>query len=152
MAGELIFPLREGRWRVAEGQGRIFSHHWAALEQREAIDLVRISRNQRSRRGIFGQANKNFHSFGTIIVAPGEGTIVHVRDGLPDSGDSSESAGNHVIIDNGYEHILLTHMRSGTISVEPHLHLEVERNGQPLRVRFMDVHGRLGKGRVISAS
>lgn len=30
MNGELIFPMRDGRSRVVQGQGRIFDHHWAA--------------------------------------------------------------------------------------------------------------------------
>lgn len=175
MTCELLFPMRDGRWRVAAGQGRILNHHWPAPEQREALDLVRISRIGRSQRGILGRADEDFYAFGTALIAPCTGTVIHAYDGLPDGVvDVSEAAGNHVLIDNGHEHVLLAHLRSGTVAVstgdqvnagdhigevgnsgnstEPHLHIQAERNGQPLRLRFLDVGGRLPKGRIISRS
>jgi hypothetical protein len=175
MTGELIFPMRDGRWRVVVGQGRILNHHWRVPEQREALDLVRISWTGRSRRGVLGRANEDFHAFGTALVAPCAGTVIHTCDGLPDGvADVSEAVGNHVVIDNGHEHVLLAHMRLGTVAVstgdqvsagdhigevghsgnssEPHLHIHVERDGQPLRLRFSDVGGRLARGRVISVA
>ncbi|MHA3021172.1 M23 family metallopeptidase [Mycobacterium sp. BMJ-28] len=174
MTGELIFPMRDGRWRVVQGQGRIFNHHWPSPEQREAFDLVRISRTGRTRRGIRGRGNNEFYAFGTVIVAPCSGSVIRTHDGMPDDGQgASQPAGNHVVIDNGHEHVLLAHMRSGTVAVstgdqvcagepigavgnsgnssEPHLHLEASRDGRPLRLRFSDVGGRFGKGRVIAA-
>lgn len=173
MTGELIFPLRVGRWRVVAGQGRILNHHWVAPEQREALDLVRIGWTRRSRRGLFCSAHQDFYAFGTELVAPCIGTVVRAQDGLPDGvPDEHHAVGNHVVIDNGHEHIVLAHLRLGTVAVtagdtvnpgdrlgevgnsgnssEPHLHLHVERDGQPLRIRFSDVSGRLTKGRVIS--
>ena len=173
MTGELIFPMRDGRWRVAVGQGRILNHHWPAPEQREALDLVRISRTGRSQRGVLSRANEDFYAFGTALIAPCTGTVIHACDGLPDGVvDVSEAAGNHVLIDNGHEHVLLAHLRFGTVAVstgdqvragdhigevgnsgnstEPHLHIQAERSGQPLRLRFSDVGGRLPKGRIIS--
>jgi hypothetical protein len=175
MIGELIFPMRDGRWRVVVGQGRILNHHWRVPEQREALDLVRISWTGRSRRGVLGRANNDFYAFGTALIAPCTGTVIHTCDGLPDGiADVPEAVGNHVVIDNGYEHVLLAHLRSGTVAVstgdhvhagnhigevghsgnssEPHLHIHVERDGQPLRLRFSDVGGRLARGRVISVA
>jgi murein DD-endopeptidase MepM/ murein hydrolase activator NlpD len=83
-------------------------------------------------------------------------------------------AGNHVTIDNGHELIELDHLRQSTVvvgtgdrvrsgdrigevgnsgnSAEPHLHIQASRNGQPLRLRFTDVTGRLGQGRIIVIS
>jgi len=173
MTGELIFPMRDGRWRVAVGQGRVLNHHWSDPEQREALDLVRVSWTGRSQRGLLGSANEDFYAFGTPLIAPCTGTVIHTRDGLPDGVvDVSEVAGNHVVIDNGHEHVLLAHMRSGTVAVstgdqvnagdhigevgnsgnsgEPHLHLEAKRDGQALRLRFSDVGGRFARGRIIS--
>ena len=37
-------------------------------------------------------------------------------------------------------------------SSEPHLHIQASRNGQPLRLRFTDVTGRLSRGRIIVIS
>lgn len=173
MTGELIFPMQEGRWRVVVGQGRILNHHWRVREQREALDLVRISWIGRSRRGVLGRADEDFYAFGTTLIAPCTGTVIHTCDGLPDGvADVAEAVGNHVVIDNGYERVLLAHLRSGTVAVsvgdqvhagdhigqvghsgnssEPHLHIHVERDGQPLRLRFSDVGGRLARGRIIS--
>ncbi|MGU3291965.1 peptidoglycan DD-metalloendopeptidase family protein [Williamsia sp. M5A3_1d] len=173
MTGDMIFPLRDGRWRVVEGQGRILNHHWPAVRQREALDLVRIAWSGRSRHGVVGGENEDFHAFGTVVVAPCAGTVIRTFDGLPDGVlDPSRPAGNNVIIDNGHEHILLAHLRSGTVAVstgdevragdrlgevgnsgnssEPHLHIHAERDGQPLRIRFTDVGGRFGRGRIVS--
>lgn len=171
MTGVLIFPLREGRWLVGEGQGRIFNHHWGAPDQREALDLVRLRWTGRSRRGL-GRHQQDFPAFGTDLLAPCTGIVVHAQDGLPDGViDLANAAGNHVIIDNGHELIELAHLRQSTVAVrtgdrvqagdrigevgnsgnssEPHLHIHASRNGQPLRLRFTDVTGRLGKGRII---
>jgi hypothetical protein len=171
--GELHFPMREGRWRVAAGQGRILNHHWIALDQREALDLVRIDWTRRSRRGVLGNADENFFAFGTAVVAPCTGTVIHAEDGHSDGvPDLVHAAGNHVIIDDGHEHVELAHLRLGTVTVstgdrvhvgdrigeignsgnssEPHLHIQASRDGQPLRLRFIDVRGRLGRGRVVS--
>lgn len=173
MTGELIFPLRDGRWRVVAGQGRLLNHHWVAPEQREALDLVRIGWTGRPRRGMWGGAEENFFAFGAELVAPCAGTVVHAEDGRPDGvPDVVHAVGNHVVIDNGHEHVVLAHLRLGTVAVstgdsvrpgdrlgevgnsgnstEPHLHVHVERDGHPLRIRFSDVSGWLGKGRVIS--
>jgi len=174
MTGSLIFPLREGRWLVIAGQGRIFNHHWPAPEQREALDLVRLRWTGRARRGL-GRQQEDFPAFGTELLAPCSGIVVHAQDGLPDGVlDLTNAAGNHVIIDNGHELIALAHLRQSTVAVrtgdhvragdrigevgnsgnssEPHLHIHASRNGQPLRLRFSDVTGRLGKGRIISTS
>lgn len=173
MTGELIFPMREGRWQVGAGQGRFLNHHWPALEQREALDLVRISTFGRSQRSALRRTNEDFHAFGTPLFAPCTGTVIHASDGLPDGVPNEvDAAGNHVVIDNGHEHVLLAHLRLGTVAVstgdqvragdhigevgnsgnstEPHLHIHVERDGQPLRLRFIDAPGRLPRGRVIS--
>ncbi|MHA3024292.1 M23 family metallopeptidase [Mycobacterium sp. BMJ-28] len=175
MTGELIFPLRDGRWRVVAGQGRILNHHWVAPEQREALDLVRVHWTGRSRRGLLGSTDQDFYALGTELVAPCAGTVIHAEDGRPDGvADEYQAVGNHVVIDNGHEHIVLAHLRLGTVSVvtgdsvqpgdrlgevgnsgnstEPHLHIHVEHNGQPRRIRFIDVSGRFGKGRVVSTA
>jgi murein DD-endopeptidase MepM/ murein hydrolase activator NlpD len=174
MTGTLVFPLREGRWLVAEGQGRIFNHHWGVPDQREALDLVRLRWTGRSRRGL-GRHQQDFPAFGTELLAPCTGIVVHAQDGLPDGVlDLANVAGNHVIIDNGHELIELAHLRQSTVAVrtgdyvragdrigevgnsgnsaEPHLHIQASRNGQPLRLRFSDVTGRLGQGRIIVIS
>lgn len=174
MTGELVFPMRAGRWRVAAGQGRILNHHWVAREQREALDLVCIGATGRSRRGLLARRNEDFFAFGSELRAPCAGKVIHAEDGRPDGVlDEAHALGNHVVIDNGHEQVVLAHLRSGTVAVsageevrigdrlgevgnsgnstEPHLHLHVERDGQPLRIRFRDVSGRLGKGRVIAA-
>jgi len=174
MTGTLDFPVREGRWLVAAGQGRIFNHHWGAPDQREALDLVRLRWTGRSRRGL-GLRQEDFPAFGAELLAPCTGIVVHAQDGLADGVlDLANVAGNHVVIDNGHELIELAHLRQSTVAVrtgdrvragdrigevgnsgnsaEPHLHIQASRNGQPLRLRFTDVTGRLGQGRIVVIS
>ncbi len=59
MIGDLEFPLRSGRWRVAQGHDRILNHHWVAPRQRGALDLVAVGRLGRSRRGVAGGDDGN---------------------------------------------------------------------------------------------
>ncbi len=111
--------------------------------------------------------------FGDAIYAPCEGVVIRVDDWLPDLAppqvDRAHMPGNFVMLecgDAGEVHVLLGHMRSGSVRVhpgdyvtvdnqlgevgnsgnsdEPHLHVHAQRPGQiwdlfsgdPLPIRF----------------
>jgi hypothetical protein len=169
----IAFPLSHGKWRVVEGDGRLFNHHWVVPEQRASLDIVRISRLGGSRRSLRSKANENYLAFGVEIHAPCSGTVTTVRDGLADGvPDAQHPAGNHVVIDNGTERILLAHMQQGSVtlvvgqqvrvgeligrignsgnSTEPHLHIHAQSGGEPRRLVFEGIGGRFPKGKVLS--
>ncbi|MEH3155431.1 MAG: M23 family metallopeptidase [Gordonia paraffinivorans] len=173
VSSPMLFPLRDGRWLAAEGDGRILNHHWPVPEQRGAWDLVRLGTRQRSRKGFRAVPDSAYFAFGAPVVAPCEGTVVRSVDGLPDGvADTDRPAGNHVVIDTGRELVVLAHLRHGSVAVsqgmtvapgdpigevgnsgnstEPHLHIHAERDGRPLRLRFTDIRRRVGKGAVVA--
>lgn len=172
VSSPMVFPLRDGRWLAVEGDGRIANHHWPVPVQRGAWDLVRLGPNHRSRRGFRRRPEITYFGFGSLVVAPCGGTVVRAVDGLPDGESNTERpAGNHVVIDTGTEHVLLAHLRQGSVAVtpgatvsprepigqvgdsgnstEPHLHIHAERDGRPLRLRFTDIREPVGKGAVV---
>lgn len=171
VAEPMLFPLREGRWLAVEGNGQLFNHHWPVAAQRGAWDLVRLGSIARSRRG-FRRRGVAFYAFGSPVVAPCGGTVVRAVDGLPDGvPDTRRPAGNLVVIDTGAERVVLAHLRQGSVAVregttvspgdpigevgdsgnstEPHLHIHAQRDGRPLRLRFSDIRGPVGKGAVV---
>ncbi|HEX8395514.1 MAG TPA: M23 family metallopeptidase [Longimicrobium sp.] len=117
-------PLRlpfDGEWYVFWG-GRTLEQNYHAMtsDQRFAYDLV-IRRDGSSHSGD-GSALEQYYCYGQPILAPGDGTVATVVDGLPDqrigSMDRANPAGNHVIIDHGNsEFSLLAHLRPGSVAV-----------------------------------
>lgn len=118
-------PLRlpfDGEWTVFWG-GRTVeeNYHAAYRDQRFAYDIV-VSEDG-SRHTGDGSSNADYHCFGRPILAPGPGTVAHVRDGIPDNipGEMNPEVppGNHVVLDHGNgEFSFLAHLQMGTVRVE----------------------------------
>jgi murein DD-endopeptidase MepM/ murein hydrolase activator NlpD len=136
---DLVFPLRSGHYNIA---------NVGTLPYRGArygIDIV---------------ASDAHAIFGDAIYAPCDGVVIRVEDWLPDLAppqvDRAHMAGNFVMLecgDAGDVHVLLAHMRSGSVrahpgdyvttdnqlgevgnsgnSDEPHLHIHAQRPGKP---------------------
>ena len=143
----------EGVWFVAwGGRTELQNYHVPAPDQRHAVDLL-IWKDGATHTGD-GTANEDYWAYGQTVVAPADGTVVTVVDGLPDQTpqierDPSNPAGNHVVIEvaNG-EYVLIAHMQPGSIAVaegdavtsgqliglvgnsgnttEPHIHIHVQ--------------------------
>jgi hypothetical protein len=141
-------PVR-GEWYVGSG-GRsvLLNHHYPVAQQRNAVDLVM------PRHGASGSSDlRSFPAFGQGVYAPAAGTVVAVRDNLPDlpvgTADRIRPEGNHVVLDIGANRfVLLAHLERGSVTVtagqrvsagqpiarvgnsgntaEPHLHLQVQ--------------------------
>jgi hypothetical protein len=167
-----VFPL-SGVWYVVQGGGRLLNHHVVVAEQRAAVDLVRVG-PAGSYRGD-PRRLESYLAYGEPVVAPCAGRVVVAVDGIEDQAPGSiRSAppyGNRVTIDNGSELITVAHLRPGTVTVAvgdvveagrplgavgnsgnssaPHLHLQAERAGVGLQLRFAGVKGNLCRGRKI---
>jgi hypothetical protein len=108
--------------------------------------------------------------FGTPLVAPCAGRVVAAEGGLPDMPvprmDAARKPGNHVILDCGGVHVVLAHLRQGSLAVtagdvvetgaplgemgnsgdssQPHLHIHAQTpgtaeapiSGRPLSMRI----------------
>ncbi len=159
----------DGEW-VATGAGASAqtNHHHRIASQRFAIDIAKACDNGRLFTGE-GRTLDESCTFGATVLAPVDGIISHVRDGLPDRGSRQELAGNHVIIRiDGQRHVALAHLQQHSIRVAvgdqvrsgqpiaragnsgnsdiPHLHVHVQdgpdydiRNSASIPFRFRDV-------------
>jgi murein DD-endopeptidase MepM/ murein hydrolase activator NlpD len=105
-----------GRWTVGNG-GRdpAKNHHVGNRNQWYAYDFVRPHRGD-------GRALEDYEAFGAEVIAPADGVIARVVDGVPDlppgEADPYVIPGNHVVIDhkNG-EWSFLCHFKEGSICV-----------------------------------
>lgn len=133
-------PFR-GRWAVVNGGVEPdTSHSWELIGQRYAYDFVIFDEEGLSYTGD-GSKPENYYAFGQEMLAPADGRIAVVRDGVrdypaprPRSGRidwlTRDFRGNHVVIDHGHgEFSFLTHLKKGSICVERGQ--EVQR-GQPI--------------------
>jgi hypothetical protein len=118
----LALPF-EDEWHVAWG-GRTVgrNRHSMAPDQRFAYDFLKLEDGW-SFRGA-GDKNELFFCFGQPVLAPADGKVVNVRDGLPDNApgkmDGSQPLGNYVILDHGdCEFSFLAHFQQGSVAVQP---------------------------------
>jgi murein DD-endopeptidase MepM/ murein hydrolase activator NlpD len=173
VSAPLTFPLR-GRWYVVQGgASRVINHHVTVPRQRAALDLVRTG--ARGSKGGPGLGNEVYLAYGQPVYAPCDGTVIAVRDGLPDQVPGTvvpqPAEGNEVVIDTGTERVRLCHLRPGTVRVakgqpvragdllgavgnsgnssEPHLHIEASRDGLGVELRFAGNPGRYWSGRTL---
>jgi murein DD-endopeptidase MepM/ murein hydrolase activator NlpD len=118
---------------------KIAGRRW--LAQRFAIDWGRVDASGRFvREGGDKHDNASYAAYGGVALAVADGTVVAVRDGLPDNrpADGTRAtpilldtvAGNYVILDLGGErYALYAHLQAGSLRVAKG---ERVRCGQPL--------------------
>jgi hypothetical protein len=180
---DLAFPLRSGHYYIANGGSTpLMNAHVELLSADRArayrgasygIDVLGLSALGNRASGLAPRDPAQYVIFGDAIYAPCEGVVIRVEDWLPDLAppqtDRAHMPGNFVMLecgDAGDVHVLLAHMRSGSVRVhpgdyvtvdnqlgevgnsgnsdEPHLHVHAQRpgriwdlfSGDPLPVRF----------------
>lgn len=154
----LGLPVAEGTWLVFHGGAfGMANHHMRVPEQRYALDIIMVPGSLGSMLQAQGLLPGNYHAWGQVVLAPIEGVIVAVVDGLEDNTvgtrDKNNPAGNHVIIETPERiHILMSHLKQGSIVVkeeqevtkgdvlgrvgnsgnssEPHLHIQAMKQDQ----------------------
>lgn len=165
----LTWPLGPGVWQVAEGTGRLLNHHWAAPAQRGALDILGCAPDGRSHRRLVAKDLSDYAIYGMPVLAPCGGTVIRKVDGLPDHpSPHAGPAGNHLVIDNGSERVVLAHLACGSVtpveggrvtegqavgrvgssgnSTEPHLHIHAVRDGHALTLDFREAPGPFRRG------
>lgn len=166
-------PFGPGTYLVAHGGSNVMVNvHLKTLDtaverfrpwqgQSRALDIFRISPWGIHKNGWLPSDPARYTTFGTPVLAPCDGEIARVVDGLEDMPvpvmDRDHMAGNHVAINCGQFFVLLAHLRSGSVNVsngdrvavgdflaemgnsgnssEPHLHVHAQR-GLPEEAAF----------------
>ncbi len=164
---ELAFPLPSGRYLVVNGGSDIATNaHLLTLDaesprlrawrgQSLGVDLVRVDTYGLRAAGVQPADPRAYRIHGTRVLAPCDGTVIALRDGLPDMSvpktDRAHLAGNHVLLRCNGGDVLLGHLGAGTLRVhadttartgdwlgnvgnsgnsdEPHLHSHAQRPG-----------------------
>jgi len=119
---ELSLPFRD-RWLVFwGGDTRELNHHHDVPNQRFAFDLLGVGPDQKTHRGD-GKNNEDYYAFGRDVLAPADGTVTDViegvRDNAPGSMNPYSGVGNCVIIQHREDEVsVLAHFKQGTIKVK----------------------------------
>jgi hypothetical protein len=179
-AVELTFPLHGGHFVVGSGgSNRLLNLHLRTLHeprlepwrgQSYAVDILELNHFGIRAQGLAPDDPRHYVIFGREVLAPCPGRVIESRDGLPDTPnedrDGRTLAGNFVMLDCGGYHVLLAHLKQGSVqtkpgesvatgqalgevgnsgnSSEPHLHIHAQRpgsalgalDGEPLPIRF----------------
>lgn len=129
-------PLRGGEWLAANGPSNTSGHRraliptggGARIAQRFAIDFVQLREDGRTFTGD-QKDNKNYRCYGAEALAVAEGTVVAVKDGIPENVPGANSravaitletvGGNYVILDLGNRHFAFyAHLQPGSLRVK----------------------------------
>lgn len=128
-------PLHGDRWMAANGPSNISGHRRALMPvegryhivQRFAIDWLRLGADGKSYTGDPND-NKSYHAYGSEVLAVADGTVVEVKDGIPENvpGLTSRAVpitletvgGNHIVLDLGGGHYAFYgHLQPGKLRV-----------------------------------
>lgn len=169
LVADIANPLRQGTFLVVNGgsNGSVNAHVqmlWADTEryrpwrgQSHGVDLIRIGTSGFRARGLRPADPSAYLGFGSAVLAPCTGSIMHAVDGVADNivpqTDREQMAGNYVIVRCEEFDVVLAHLRQGSVTVssgehvtaghpigelgnsgnsdEPHLHIHAQRGTSP---------------------
>jgi murein DD-endopeptidase MepM/ murein hydrolase activator NlpD len=119
----LYLPI-EGTWLVFWGgdSGDINQHH-EVPNQKFAFDLIGIGPDGQTHRGQ-GTRNEDYYAYGRKILAPADGVVIEVIDGVRDNAPGSmnpySALGNCVVLQHKPNEVsVLAHFQPRTIRVKP---------------------------------
>lgn len=129
-------PLRGGEWLAGNGPSNTSGHRRALvpigggvhIAQRFAIDFVQLREDGRTYTGD-QKDNKNYRCYGAEALAVAGGTVVGVKDGIPENVPGLNSravtitletvGGNYVIVELGNGHFAFyAHLQPGSLRVK----------------------------------
>jgi murein DD-endopeptidase MepM/ murein hydrolase activator NlpD len=127
------------------------NYHVASPGERWGYDLLVTAEGRTFHTN--GRTPADYHAYGRRVLAPADGRVIRVRDGVPDAPpgrpDRWSGAGNHVVIEVApREYLFVAHLRAGSLrvaegqtvrqgevigtvgnsghSTEPHVHLHLQ--------------------------
>ncbi|KYG31940.1 M23 family metallopeptidase [Alkalihalobacillus trypoxylicola] len=102
------------------GTNEFINYHYELENQRYAYDLVKVNRGSTFNHK--GLRNKDYYAFDQEIVAPFDGTVVNIQDGIKDNVpglfNKEKPAGNFIIIKHAnQEYSMIAHLKRNSIMV-----------------------------------
>lgn len=119
---KLILPFR-GTWTVAwGGDTKTQNYHVDDEAQKNAFDLFMLDKKGSSYRGD-GKKNEDYYAFGKDIIAPCDGEVVTVIDGVKDNVPGEMNpfnvGGNMVVLKTANnEYLLFCHLQHHSVKVQ----------------------------------
>jgi murein DD-endopeptidase MepM/ murein hydrolase activator NlpD len=119
---QLSLPFK-GRWLVFwGGDTSELNHHHDVPNQRFAFDLLGVGEDGKTKQGD-GSRNEDYYAFGREVLAPADGTVVEViegvRDNTPGSMNPYSAVGNCVLIQHREDEVsVLAHFKQESIVVK----------------------------------
>ena len=129
-------PLRGSEWLAGNGPSNTSAHRRALIPtsggahiaQRFAIDFLQLREDGKSFTGD-QKDNKNYRCYGADVLAVADGTVVALKDGIPENipGPTSRAVpitletvgGNHIILDLGNGRFAFyAHLQPGSLKVK----------------------------------
>lgn len=125
-----ILPITDEWFVVWGGTNEFLNYHYAYESQRYAYDLIMMKNGQSYKDS--ANNNENYYAFSREIIAPADGKVVKVLEGIEDNVpgemNSSQPEGNCVIIEHeNNEYSMLAHLKQNSIVVNEG---EVVKQGQ----------------------
>lgn len=160
---DVTFPLKSGTYYVLQGGNSIVTNPFHTLaDNRQAIDIVKLTSLGNQTDDLAPRALSAYKIFGEKLYSPCQGSILEVRDSLPDNPpgnpDIKHPQGNYIVLKCLMGNILMAHLRRGSIQVvpgdaatigqplaeignsgntlEPHLHIEASQDGKRVWLTF----------------
>lgn len=135
---DLQFPLRNGVYYVVgSGSLELLNPHLMTLTaerfhayrgQSYAVDLLKLGAFGMRASGVLPSDPARYAIYGDPVYAPCSGTVVQSEDDAPDmpppQPDRTRMPGNHVLLDCGGAHVLLAHLKPGTLRARPRQFME----------------------------
>jgi len=119
---ELSLPFK-GRWLVVwGGDTKELNQHHDTPNQRFAFDFLGVDENGKTRKGA-DETNEDYLAFGREILAPADGLVTDVLDGVRDNSPGSmnpySALGNAVFIQHSENEVsVLAHLKRKSITVK----------------------------------
>lgn len=150
----LQLPFNGSWFTVWGGNTKKLNYHSKNQSQKYAFDFVVVNKKERSHKDK-GKNNNDYYAFGKKILAPANGVVIEVVDGIRDNKIGSTNkilkTGNLVVIKHRKNEIsVLAHLKQGSVKVksgnkikvgqvigfcgnsgnssEPHLHYHLQDN------------------------
>lgn len=148
---------------MLQGGNSFVTNPFHALSgNRLALDIVRLNAFGNRAKSIAPRALDAYEIFGDRLYSPCAGTVVAIRDNLPDNApgkpDVKHPEGNYIMLKCAEAEILMAHLRQGSLMVaagevvspgqplgqvgnsgntlEPHLHISARKSGAEMGLIF----------------